>query len=197
MIALLLGPSAYAANRTWNNTAADFNTAGSWTGGVPGSGDVALFNAARTTNPNLSGSLTIQQLNFSTTTASGYNLTSSSTIIKLTLTNTGTGAGSAINSDITSGTNTISAPIVLCAASGAQVFNQANGGTLIVSGVVSSTNTIALSLRGTGIIQLNGANSYSGRASIDTANATLVLGNDSALGTGVDGTAPVPPAPRF
>ena len=181
---LLLGHVAYAANKTWSNTGTDFNTTGNWSGGAPGIGDVAVFDVAMVMNPNLSASLTIQELSFSTAGASGYDLTSSSTSIKLTLTNTGTGTSSAINSAITSGTNTIDAPIVLGAASGTQSFTQSNGGTLIVNGVISSTNTVALSLRGSGTIQLNGANTYSGGASIDTANATLVLGNNSALGSG-------------
>jgi autotransporter-associated beta strand protein len=182
--ALLVGQPGYAANTTWSNVGLDFNTAGSWSAGVPGSGDTAVFNVARITNPNLSASLTIQGLNFSTASASGYDLTSSNTSIKLTLTNTGTGSSGAINSAITSGTNTIDAPIVLGAAAGTQNFTQAGGGTLIVNGVISSTNTIALGLRGSGTIQLNGANTFSSGASIDTANATVVLGHNSALGSG-------------
>jgi autotransporter-associated beta strand protein len=184
LTALLVSSPGYAANTIWSNIGLDFNTAGFWSAGVPTSGDVAVFNVARVTNPNLSASLTIQELNFSTASASGYDLTSSNTSIKLTLTNTGTGSNSAIYSAITSGTNTIDAPIVLGAASGTQNFTQSGGGTLIVNGVVSSTNTIALGLRGSGTIELNGANTFSGGASIETANATLVLGNNSALGSG-------------
>ena len=172
---LLLGHPAAAANKTWSNTGTDFNTTGNWSGGTPGVADVAVFDVAMVTNPNLSASLTIQQLSFSTIGASGYDLTSSSTSIKLTLTNTGNSTNSAIYSATTSGTNTIDAPIVLGAASGTQSFNQATGGTLIVNGVVSSTNTVALSLRGSGTIQLNGADTFSGGASIDTANTILAL----------------------
>ena len=91
---LFLPAPLFAANRTWSNTGTDFNTPGNWTGGVPGTSDVAVFSLAATKQPNLSASLTIQELNFS---ASGYDLTSSSTSIKLTLTNTGTGNTSAIN----------------------------------------------------------------------------------------------------
>src|SRR5947207_13247438 len=159
--------SAQAGNKTWGNTGTDFNAGASWSGGTaPGSSDVAVFNSAKITQPNLSASLTIQELNFSTTSSSGYDLTSSSTSIKLTLTNTGTGATSAINAANTSGTNTIDAPIVLgAAAASTQTFTQASGGTLRINGVISSTNTLTLSLTG-GIIQLTGANTYVGATSI-------------------------------
>src|SRR5207237_9311982 len=100
-------------------------------------------------------SLTIQELNFSATSSSRYDLTSTNTSIKLTLTNTGTGATSAINAANTSGINTIDAPIILgAAASSTETFTQANGGTLVINGVISSTNGVTLSLAGAGIITL-------------------------------------------
>jgi fibronectin-binding autotransporter adhesin len=182
--------SAQAANKIWNNTGTDFNTAGSWTGGIPGTADTATFNAAMVTNPNLSASLAVDNLNFSTLAASGYDLTSSNTGVKLTLLSTTTVATAAIHSAATSGTNTIDAPIVLGAAAGSiMTFSQTAGGTLIVNGVVSSTNAnVSLSLSavsGTGgTVQLNGANTYTGGTSIDTVGETLVLGNDSALSSG-------------
>jgi autotransporter-associated beta strand protein len=180
--------SAEAANRTWQNNGTDFNTAGNWSGGgggvVPGPNDVARFNSAMGTQPNLSASLTIQELNFSTAAASGYDLTSSNTGIKLTLTNTGTAGTSAINASNTSGTNIIDAPIVLGAGNGlTQTFTQLSGGTLIVNGAISSTNNVTLSLDGGGVIQLSGANTYSGGTTL--VNGTTVrINNATALGTG-------------
>ncbi|HXL79339.1 MAG TPA: C25 family cysteine peptidase [Pyrinomonadaceae bacterium] len=179
-----------AANKDWANLGTDFNTATNWTGGTPGTADVARFPGVEGTQPNLSASLTIQELNFSAAGSSGYDLTSTNTGVALTITNTGTGATSAINAANTSGTNTIDAPIVLGAAAAAtQRFNQAAGGTLIVNGVVSSTNSITLSLSGPGTIQLNGANIFAGGSTLNTANTTLILGNDSALSTGTLTTA--------
>ena len=175
--------SAHAANRTWSNTGTDFNAGASWGGTAPGAADVAVFSSAAITQPNLSASLTIKELNFSATTSSGYDITSSSTSIKLTLTNTGTGAGGAINAANTSGTNTIDAPIVLGAAAGqTQTFTQANGGTLVVNGIISSTNSVTLSLTG-GIITLAGANTYSGGTTL-ASGTTLRINNATALGTG-------------
>jgi autotransporter-associated beta strand protein len=176
--------SAHATDKVWKNGNPNFNSNGAWSpSGVPGPGDVAVFDVAMSVDPNLSGSLTIQELNFSTTASSGYDLTSSNTGIKLTLTNTGTGTTSAINAANTSGTNTIDAPIVLgAAANSTQTFTQASGGTLIVNGVISNTNNVTLSLAGGGIIQLGGANTYTGGTTLTAG--TLNINNASALGTG-------------
>src|SRR6266568_8688852 len=106
LVFLTSASSTFATDKVWKNTSTTFNSSGSWNpSGIPGSGDVADFNAAMLMQPNLSGSLTIQELYFSTTTASGYDLTSSNTGVKLTLTNTGTGTTSAIDAENTSGTN--------------------------------------------------------------------------------------------
>ena len=177
--------SAQAGNKIWANTGTDFNAGNVWTtGGGISSSDVAVFNSAMVTQPNVSASLTIQELNFSVAAASGYDLTSSGTGITLTLTNTGTAATSAINAANTSGTNTIDAPIVLgAAANSTQTFTQAAGGTLIVNGVISNTNNVTLSLAGAGIIQLAGANTYTG-GTILASGTTVRINNATALGTG-------------
>ncbi len=176
--------SAQAANITWGNTGTNFSSGTSWSGGTaPGSNDTAVFSVAAITQPNVSGSLSIKTLNFSTTASSGYDLTSSNTGVKLTLTNTGTGTSSAINAANTSGINTIDAPIVLgAAASSTQTLTQAAGGTLIMNGVISNTNSVTLSLTG-GIITLAGANTYSGGTTL-ASGTTLRINNAAALGTG-------------
>src|SRR2546430_17383145 len=166
----LLPQSAQAANRTWGNTGTNFNSGTSWSGGTaPGSSDTAVFSSAAITQPNVSGSLTIQELNFSTTSSSGYDLTSSNTGVKLTLTNTGTGATSAINAVNTSGTNTIDAPIILGAGAGlTQTFTQANGGTPIGNGIISRTNSVTLSLARAGNITPPGAKTHSGGTTLSS-----------------------------
>ena len=186
-IAALLGShSAQAAAITWSNTGTDFNTGASWIGNTaPGTGDNATFTGAELTNPNLSASLTIQGLTFSTATSSGYTL-SAAAGQSLTLTNTGTGAASAINAANTSGTNLISAPLILGgAAATTATFTQAAGGTLSISGNISSTNTITgLSLSGASIFTLSGTNGYSGTTTLLTAGATLNINSSSALSGG-------------
>src|SRR5262249_47904473 len=138
--------TAFDAERDWGNTGTDFNVSGSWSGGIaPGAGDVAWFKVAKSTDPNLSASVSIAGLYFGGgggTSSSGYHITSSSGSIKLTLTGlaptTGgaegsNGSAAAIGADNIFGTNTIDAPIVLGASPNSiQTFYQAGGGTLIV-----------------------------------------------------------------
>jgi hypothetical protein len=115
-----------------------FNTATNWSGGIPGPNDTARFNSAEGAQPNLSASLTINNLDFAAP-AIGYDLTSSNTGIKLTLMRTGNGGASAIDAVNTSGTNIIDAPLILrAAANQTQTFTQATGGTLIVNGVIQA-----------------------------------------------------------
>jgi hypothetical protein len=161
-LALSLATTA-RADKTWKNVAAntDWNTNGSWVpSGVPtaANNDFAIFSAAKVSNPNLSANGSALGLNFSTISSSGYDITSSSTSVKLTLTSIGTGTSSAINAANTSGTNIIDAPIVLgAAASTTQTFTQASGGTLVVNGAVTSTNNpVTLNITGGGTVLVNG-----------------------------------------
>ena len=184
LILLFARGSASSATKTWNNSGTDFNTAGDWTGGLPGSGDIATFTGPASIQPNVSANISVSGVNFSSTTSNGYNLTSSGTAIKLTLLSITTGATGAINSAISSGNNTISAPLVLGAAANfVQTFTQTNGGTLTLDGVISSTNSITLSLASTGTFNLNGANTYSGTTSWVNVGSTTGIGNAAAFGT--------------
>jgi autotransporter-associated beta strand protein len=186
--------TVHAASVSWDNDGEDgndtnFNNGANWIpNGVPGLNDNATFTGTSIINPNLTGSVTIQGITFASG-SSGYNLSASPTF-SLTLTNTGTGASSAINAS-TSGTNTISAPIILGnAAATTSTITQATGGTLILSGNISSTNAITgIALPTGGVYTLSGTNSYNGTTAL--GNATLNLNSNSALGTGnlVIGTA--------
>jgi fibronectin-binding autotransporter adhesin len=182
----------HAATVTWDNDLLDgddtnFNNAANWSGGsgVPGAADNATFTGAKAVDPNLTASDNILGLTFSTAASSGYTLSSSDpSTIKLTLTNTGTTSSSAINAANTSGTNTISAPIILGgAAATTATFTQATGGTLVVSGNITSTNAITgLALATGGVYTLSGTNSFNGTTTLN--GATLNIGSNSALGTG-------------
>lgn len=186
--------SAQATARTWTNTGTDFNAAGDWTTTAPTAGDVGLFPASGTiAQPNLTASLSIAGILFSTTTVAGYDLTNSNSAV-LTLTGYGSTGSSgtsnssaaAIRAENTSLTNTVDAPLILApfVAGNPSVFFQAAGGTLVVNGAISSAAGVDLSLKGAGTIQLNGNNSGLAASSIDQASEVVVLGNDNALGAG-------------
>jgi autotransporter-associated beta strand protein len=182
---------------TWKNTVnSDFNTGSNWTGGtgpggIPGTGDNATFSAAVPAfQPDLSGPLTIQGLTFAT----GGWAVSSSTNSVLTLTNTGTGATSAINNTSTTGTTTISARIELGgAAASTATFTQNGGRTMVLSNNITSTNAIAgLSLirSGTGnvIFTMSGDNSYSGTTTLG-AGVLVNINSATAISTGALATS--------
>ena len=179
-------PLAPLAAKTWNNAGTDFNTTGNWTGGLPGSGDFAQFPAGTASvQPNVSANIAVLGVSFFTTTTTGYDLTSSSTAIQLLLNSVSASVGAqAINANNSTGTNTVDAPLVLNgAAASTQTFVQAGGGTLALNGVISSTNSVTLSLAGAGTFDLNGSNTYTGATSLN--NSILVIGNDSALSSGI------------
>lgn len=171
----------------WGNTGTDFNTNGNWIGGAaPGSADIAQFSSAKVFDPNLSASLTIQGLTF---TVDAYTLTNSGGAA-LTLTNTGsndTAQTSAILGSNNSGTNTISAPIILGGTAGlTQSISQKAGGTLVINGTITNTNAITVRLAAAGTIRLTADNSATLSAPINLLDdTTLQIGNNNALGSGV------------
>jgi len=182
--------SASAQNITWSNTGTDYNAGASWSGGsAPGSTNNATFSGTATTQPNLTANRTNQAVFFSAN-GSGYTLSANEGIF-LTLSGT-----TPINAANTSGTNTVSANLILGgAAASNQRINQAAGGSLVLSGNISSTNAIA-NLNFTGVtgtvITLSGNNTYSGNTSlsggvynINSANAissgTLILGGGTTI----------------
>jgi autotransporter-associated beta strand protein len=188
---LALCQSANALTRIWANAGSDYNTGANWGGTAPGAGDIASFNTAASVQPNISVSLSNLTLNFAAG-SSGYDLTSSSTAVKLTLLQTGAGGSvttAAIFDANTSGTNTIDAPIVMGGGTGlTQTINQStSGGNLTINGVISSTNSINLSLTmtGTSTITLSGANTYTGTTALAGntigAGTILAIGNNSAF----------------
>lgn len=178
-----------AASTTWNNGGTDFNNGANWTNGLPGSGDNAVFSGAASVQPELSADITIQGLTFGGVGAIGYAFTQSAG--SLTLTNTGAGVLSAIYAQNTSGLNTIAAPIVLGgAAATTATFTQAGaGGSLHISGNISSTNAIVgLKLLGEGYagpITLSGSNTYAGSTTLDgNAKTQLNINNSRAISSG-------------
>jgi autotransporter-associated beta strand protein len=174
-----LAHTALAVTPTWNNSGTDFNAAGDWSSpsSVPSTGDTAIFSGAASMNPNLSASDSIAELNFSTTSTSGYTLSASS---GHSLTLTGSTAISFAN---TTGSNTITAPLVITANSAG--LSGAGGGTLVISGNISDTGTGALFLNtGSAVYTLSGTNSLSGGINLVNSGVSLNIGSSGALGSG-------------
>ncbi len=179
--------SALAANGTWNNTGTNFNSGSSWTPGLPPPADRGIFDAAVVNQPDLSADITLSGITFNSTTTSGYVLSSTSGSLTLTSTAIGNTLAS-IRASNTSGTNTISAPIILgqAAATGAG-FHQIASGTLAITGDISSTNAITgLTLSGSAGSKytLSGNNTYSGTTTIGGSSVLLNINSATAISSG-------------
>ncbi|MGH8100085.1 MAG: autotransporter-associated beta strand repeat-containing protein [Chthoniobacterales bacterium] len=183
-LCLAFSTTTWAGVKTWGNTGTDFNDANSWVGGkLPKVTDSVDFSGPEVTNPNLSASFELLAISFSATDSSSYTLSSSSPAIKLTLDSVTNGSTSAIYTANTSGTNTISAPVVFGAAAGStQTVTIGSGGTMVISGVISSTNNVTIAKEGAGTLTLSGTNTYAGGTALNAG--TLNINNASALGTG-------------
>jgi len=182
-----------AANVTWNNSGTNFNAAGSWTGGLPGSSDVAVIPGTPGSQPILSGNISVSRVTFTSPLASGWNLSSGTG--SLTLNSSGTGTTqAALYFSNTTGSNAVIAPLVLGAASGTMTFIQTRGAsgtnTLVLSGPISSTGGIAglalNSIGGAGRSQivLSGSNSYTGNTYINGGSVTLMINHANAVSSG-------------
>ena len=180
----VFAPATQAATRTWNPAGdGNFNNSANWSTTLPGASDIAQFGSASVNGPVLSAPITIGAINF-TSTGTGYDLTASNIANALTLMSTNTGAGnSALASQVGSGNTQIDAALIFGAAAAAtQQISQVNGGTLILNGAISSTNSIILNYGGGGTITINGTNSNTG-SSVQTAGSNIIIGNSAAFGT--------------
>ena len=176
------GSKVSGASRVWSGTVnTDFELAANWNLVVPPSApvndtttDIGVFSGAVTANqPTLTLSRSIYGLQF-TTASGGWNLGGAFTLSL-------GGAGISTNGQ-TSGTNTISANVQLAAAS---TWLVGTGGTLSVSGQISSTGAFGLTLNNgsnAGTLKLTGANTYTGGTTINAG--TLLINNTSGSGTG-------------
>jgi fibronectin-binding autotransporter adhesin len=212
MCALLAGSSLQAATRTWvGNTSADWNTAGNWSGAVPGSSDTAVFNSATANYSNITfatGS-SLLTLSFSGTPESFTIGTTGGSILTLA-----SGGSVTIGSTVTS-SQTINAPLIIgttygfynnAASSnatlnfGGSVTGAASATTLTLGGsntglnaitgnIVNGSAALGLTKVGTGTWVLGGNNTYtgatilrSGTVILDyTTNTGNKLGSSSAL----------------
>lgn len=150
-----------------------WNTVANWSNGVPNeSGATATFGNSLT-GPGivtLDGNKTVGNVTFDNT--NGYTIVPGSGGSLTFQTNTGSSSIMAPQ-----GSHTIGAPVVLGSNLNAEV---GTGAVVTLSDVVSGSRS--LTKRGVGVLNLNGANSYSGNTTLEAG--TLGIGNNSALGTG-------------
>jgi fibronectin-binding autotransporter adhesin len=185
---LALASATHAADKIWSNAGTtDFNQTTNWTGGLPGTGDAALFDAASpSVQPATTAPITIQQIRFTT---NGWTLSGGSAITLTSIgTTTNAGTGSALVLFNTIGSNTISAPLILGSAAATTArFTQTAGGTLNISGDISSANAISgLTLAGGSgsVFTLSGSNTYSGTTTLLNSGSTLNINSASAISSG-------------
>ena len=176
------GSKVSGASRVWSGTlTTDFELAANWNLLLPPSApvndittDIAAFSGAVTANqPTLTLNRSINGLQF-TTASGGWTLGGAFTL--------SLGSGGINTNGQTSGTNTVSANLQLAAASSWLV---GTGGTLVVSGQVSSTGAFGLTLNNgsnAGTLKLNNANTYTGATTVGAG--TLLINNTSGSGTG-------------
>jgi autotransporter-associated beta strand protein len=137
--------------------------------------DIAVFGPGPVTanQPAMSADYSINGLQFTSPTG-GWTLGGAFTL--------SLGSSGITTNGQTSGTNTISANLRLAAASSWLV---GTGGTLLVSGQLSSTGAFGLTLNdgsNAGTLELNGANTYTGGTTVSAG--TLLINNTSGSGTG-------------
>lgn len=181
-LAALTATPVWSATMTWNNNGTDYNTAGNWAGGLPGSGDTASFPVAVTNQPVISATITNQRVSFGGT---GWTISSADATKKLVLTGTGNSSGGAAIDENQANSPTISAPIVLGAAASStqHVFLGNAGGPLTISGNISEANAgITLQLDGhyAYVMRFSGTNTFTG--GFLAANAPILeLGSSFAI----------------
>jgi autotransporter-associated beta strand protein len=175
------------ANTVWKNTGSDFNTAGNWSPGLPSATVGAQFNSGTIVQPNVSAPITVESLDF---TATGYDLTSTSSADAITLSqvNPGSQIINVSGSSSSPYTTIISAPLVLGGGGGytQQMFVN-NYSTLNLEGAISGTaGTLWLNGGGgTGsFYNITAANTYTADTLISSTTVNLTtgtLGNGSVL----------------
>ena len=204
IILLLLGaahciglgvPAAPAAVYSWADVGTTWGDASNWGGAMPGSSDVGTFVSGFYNNqPNLSAPATvggIWDIGAGSPTIGGNTLTLQAAFING---NYATG----IEMDPGAGPLTINANVTL---NGSQVwlnnastlFVQGNvalngygltiegSGNDSISGAISGPYPNGLTMIGTGVLQLNGSNTYTGQTIVDGGTLQLTAGSLASL----------------
>ena len=174
------GDNNWSTTTNWNTDA----TSGVTTGAAPDYQTNVTFSTTAPAPGNLltnvlDADFDINSLTF--TNASGNVTIGGTRMLTIEATNAnGNAAGNGIDSQKTSGTNTISAKVGLASS---QTWTVASGGTLAVSGVVSDFGAgYSLTKDGLGVLALSGANTFTGATNV-TAGILRLTGASALAGT--------------
>jgi fibronectin-binding autotransporter adhesin len=202
-----MGLSAHANTSTWNGGTADWNTTGSWTGGIPAPADTAAFGGTVASTATISTGATATSIgaisisNTSTTLIEGGTVASTLSIGSGITIASGAGAvtigGAGVNaltialngsqSWTNSSSNFLTVQSNITNVGNLTPYTLSVNGTkgTTFNGIISdggSTGTTALNLNGSATVTLVGANTYSGGTTI--SSGTTELENATALGSG-------------
>jgi len=193
------GTAGTGGTGTWNTTDLTWRN-GSATGALQ-----AWANGNRASLGGTAGTLTLandiafagsSQLGVSTAGYTINNAAGSTTSGNSLTFNTGTSTGNSIIGPEATVNVTINAPLVLTGSTGgnAAVAFRLSGGTFTVNGDISGDRGLSLENNGGsgfGRLVLNGNNSFTGvagqttfKGGVSVSSGTLVVGSDTALGTG-------------
>jgi RHS repeat-associated protein/uncharacterized repeat protein (TIGR01451 family) len=208
----VLTGTALAADGTWTGASnAVWATAGNWTGGVPDTGNSAIFNGAGNGNTtiDLGSGVTIKTNLFNTASVAAYTIGSGAAGSQtLTLNDsgaiqmTGTVANHQLfNAAITLGTATAasytltndSANTLTLAGrigggtggtAGAKTLTIGGAGNIVISDVLTNGGaaSVAVTKTGAGTLTLSGANTYSGATTVRAGTLTLSGNRTAASG---------------
>ncbi|MFM5948852.1 MAG: beta strand repeat-containing protein [Novosphingobium sp.] len=161
-----------SANGSWGNPA-------HWSGGIPNSvGAIANFSTSSTSGTtaliDLPGTITVGVMNFTSTGDLGYAFVNGNFIF-----NNGAAAAE-LNVNVTAVSNPISFSLPITLTSNLDVDIVVSGSDVAFSGPISGSGL--LTLTGLGILDLNGANTFTGGIAIQ--GGILDAAGDSSLGSG-------------
>ena len=161
-------PGPVRSDALWSNT-------GNWSGGaIPGTGDIAIFDA-------LSSSLTNNATSLNQTfTIKGLKIVDPATAVSIATGNTLTLDASGIDMSTATQNLSIAAPLVLGVA---QSWNVQTGRTATVSASISGS---ALTKAGAGAVTLSGTNTFAGPTLVTGGTLTFSTTSDATPGTGFD-----------
>jgi len=144
LLAVVLPVSFLEAAVNWNDSSTDFNSAGSWNGGLPDALSIGYFplDASIANQPNLTSSIAVSGIEFAGT---GYTISGGANVLTI-------GASGVTSTG--SGTNAITSAIAT-AASTSSTWNIDAGNTLSLSGSLTAGTGSTVTKTGAGTLTLS------------------------------------------